>query len=153
MKRQHILPAGCHDADSAAKLLNVTKLELLKRMRDIGWLYVGGEAHNLPRQELKRRGFMTTQERGYCLKGKREIGKSYSVMLLTQFGFQELKKIMQSTPEGEPDKKLAPIAQVRRPIVIEPIEKPFNELAANEEREKLLQQMSEWNLPIAAGRN
>ncbi|QEY15499.1 hypothetical protein D0C16_05620 [Cellvibrio sp. KY-GH-1] len=88
---QNHLPAGCHDAEAAAKLLGISKRALLKTMRELGWLNVSGDAINLPRREFANNGFLCTQERGYCLKGKKEISKSYRVMLLTQIGFAALK--------------------------------------------------------------
>lgn len=50
----HSLPAGCHDAETAAQLLGMSKRALLKRMREMGWLNVGGgdNNHNLPRREF-----------------------------------------------------------------------------------------------------
>ena len=96
------IPAGYHDAESAALLLSnalgrtISKRALLAHMREIGWLCVGGDQHNMPRQELKRKGFLTTQERAHCLKGKREIVRTYQVMLLTQKGFQAIKMTLQS---------------------------------------------------------
>src|SRR5690606_34586164 len=97
---QALLPAGCHDANSAAELLKMSKKALLKKMRELGWLIVGGDAHNLPRHEYIRRGWLTTQERGYCLRGKTEIGKTYRVMLLTQTGFNVLKNEINNPARG-----------------------------------------------------
>ena len=94
---QHQLPTGCHDANSAAQLLKMSKRALLQRMRELGWLLIGGDSHNLPRQEYIRNGFLSTQERGYGLRGKMEISKSYRVMILTQKGFQALKEALNNT--------------------------------------------------------
>lgn len=88
---QHHLPTGCHDAEAAAKLLGMSKRALLKVMRELGWLNVSGDTMNLPRREYTNNGYLCTQERAYCLKGKKEITKSYRVVLLTQTGFTALK--------------------------------------------------------------
>lgn len=149
MKKHHILPTGCHDADSAAKVLGVTKLQLLAFMREIGWLYAGGDMHNLPRQELKRKGILTTQERGYCLKGKREIGKTYSVMLLTQLGFQELKKLMKTTEASAKTEHEKPQILAKEPLQkTEETEKPYDKVSADAAHEKFLDDLR--NLGIAS---
>ena len=146
------IPAGYHNADSAAKLLGVSKRELLKTLRELAWVHVGGDQHNLPRHELKAAGWMTTHDRAYCLKGKKEIVKSYSTLLLSQTGFQELKKKMQ-THKIQPTEPTA--APVKAPVIkIEAaVEKPYDKAAAEIERNKHMAQMAEWGLPIAAGLN
>jgi hypothetical protein len=149
------IPAGYHDADSAAKLLGITKRELLKTLRELAWVHVGGDQHNLPRHELKAAGWMTTHDRAYCLKGKSEIVKSYSTLLLSQIGFQELKKAMEHLKHNTAVVRQAPVQPVKAPVIkIEPAaEKPYDKAAADIERNKHLAQMAEWGLPIAAGRN
>lgn len=102
---QHPLPAGCHDAESARELLGVSKKALLKKMREIGWLYTHADQRNLPRPECRRLGWLTTQTRGYALRGQKNIAKQYEVMLLTQSGFQELKKIMAEQKTEQPAEK------------------------------------------------
>lgn len=149
----HTLPAGCHDAESAAKLLGMSKLALLKRMREMGWLNVGGgeNNHNLPRRELIKNGYLCTQDRGYCLKGKKEIAKSYRVMLLTQQGFaalkKELEKVNNTNTQYTPPtvKKLPPPAQMHQLKPAEP-EPEFNRAAAEKEREEALKKMREWGI-------
>lgn len=162
MSRQALLPAGCHDANTAAELLGMSKKALLKKMRELGWLIVGGgkDNHNLPRREFILRGWLTVQERGYRLKGQSEIGKTYRVMLLTQTGFNALKTQLQNNPargsaakdaEQTPQQK-APSANQRAteartlPVVT------FNRHAADAERKKALQQMQDWGIPVTAGR-
>jgi hypothetical protein len=161
MSQSH-LPPGCHDAQSTAELLNMSKKALLKAMREMGWLIVGTDEHNLPRREYIACGWLTTQDRGYCLKGKKEIGKSYRVMLVTQAGFIALKaklnnhqQMATAAKEAEQAKQRAPTAKKLTPEVSAEPEnvKPFNRSAAEAERKKMLQQMADWNLPIAAGRN
>lgn len=109
---QHRLPAGHHDANTAAELLGMSKKALLKRMRELGWLIIGGDAHNLPRREYVQMGYMNTQERGYALKGHQDIARSYRVMLLTQKGYQELKKVIDTNPNSE-DQGTAQAAEKR----------------------------------------
>lgn len=89
-------PPGMHDAESARQLLGVSKRALLKHMREIGWLQVGGAEHNLPHPSYARKGWLTTQQRSHNLKGNKEIVRQYRVMIITQQGFQELKHTMQN---------------------------------------------------------
>lgn len=158
---QSLLPPGCHDANSAAELLGMSKRALLQRMRELGWLIVGGKDRNLPRNEYKKRGWLTTLERGYCLKGKKEITKTYEVMLLTQMGYQALKTQLQNNPqpagaaatdaEQAPQQK-APSASQRAPDARALPVVTFNRNAAEIERQKCLNQMADWGIPVAAGR-
>lgn len=150
----HTLPAGCHDAESAAKLLGMSKLALLKRMREMGWLNVGGgdSNHNLPRRELIKNGYLCTQDRGYCLKGKKEIAKSYRVMLLTQQGFNALKSELEKMNTATEKTYRAPVikalpqpAQMHQLKPAEP-EPEFNRAAAEKERDEALKQMREWGI-------
>ena len=150
------IPAGYHDADGTAKLLGIPKLQLLKMLRELAWVNVGGDQHNLPRRELIAAGYMATQTGSYCLKGKKEIVKTYSALLLSQKGFQELKNRMEQLKNDEDEEPIpsAPIIKKAPVIAIEQQpEKPFNKAAAEIERNKHLAQMAEWGLPIAAGRN
>ena len=146
---KHHLPAGCHDAETAAQLLNMSKRALLQKMREMGWLNVSGDTRNLPRRELTARGWLCTQQRGYCLKGKKEISKSYTVMLLTQAGFAALKN------ELEKEKMItntqAPIAKPETPITASTAHSdetiiPFNRETADAERKKALEQLKDWGL-------
>lgn len=150
----HTLPAGCHDAESAAQLLGMSKLALLKRMREMGWLNVGGGDgnHNLPRRELIKNGYLCTQDRGYCLKGKKEIAKSYRVMLLTQQGFNALKSELEKMNTATEKTYTAPVikslptpAQMHELKKPEP-EAPFDRAAAEKERDEALKQMREWGI-------
>lgn len=147
----HPLPAGHHDAESAAQLLGISKKALLKKMRELGWLNVGGGPgnHNLPRRELALRGYLSTQERGYCLKGKKEIARNYQVMLLTQAGFNALKTELakqqtQQAPAPTPVPEAAPQPTTAAPPPPEPVEKvvPFNRETADAAREKTLDQIN-----------
>lgn len=150
---QHHLPAGCHDAETAAQLLSMSKVALLKKMRELGWLNTGGGSgnHNLPRREFVKNGFLCTQDRGYCLKGKKEISKSYRVMLLTQTGFNALKNELAEL-KAQP-KKMALVTATQAHAVVQIAsaqlteqEKPFDRESAEAEREKTLEQMREWGL-------
>lgn len=148
---KHQLPAGCHDAESAAQLLGMSKKALLKKMRELGWLNVGGGPgnHNLPRRELTACGYLFTQERGYCLKGKREIAKTYSVMLLSQTGFVALKKLLEApTMQKEPPKSSAPALTQTARALPESEEKviPFDQEAAEQERKKIMEQFRAWGI-------
>lgn len=159
MSQAH-LPTGCHDASSAAELLNMSKKALLKKMRELGWLIVGTESHNLPRTEYIRRGWLTTHERGYYLKGKKEITKTYSVMLLTQAGYQALKNTLQNkqqpagaaATEAEQASQKAPSAPQRAPDARALPVVTFNRQRAEIERQKCLEQMADWGIPVAANR-
>jgi len=159
---QHTLPAGCHDAETAAQLLKMSKKALLKKMRELGWLKVGGGTgnHNLPRREYVLRGWLCTQDRGYALKGKKEISKTYRVMLLTQEGFKALKNELQNNhargaaateAEQAPQQKAPSASKQATDARALPVAQ-FDRHAAEAERQKLLQQMADWNLPVAAGR-
>lgn len=151
----HSLPAGCHDAETAAQLLGMSKRALLQKMRELGWLNTGGGEgnHNLPRREFVKNGYLCTQDRGYCLKGKKEIAKSYRVMLLTQLGFNALKNELENmkTTNKKAEAPTATIAHLPTPLQIhtaqttEP-EAPFNRAAADKEREEVLKQMREWGI-------
>lgn len=152
----HHLPAGCHDAETAAQLLSMSKRALLKKMRELGWLNIGGGDgnHNLPRRDYTLNGYLCTQERGFCLKGKREISKSYRVMLLTQLGFNALKnelEKMKVQPKSTNDSATAVIAHLPRPSqmhqVAEPEqEAPFDREASNKEREQAMAQLRELGI-------
>lgn len=150
------IPAGCHDADSAAALLKISKKQLLQKMRELGWLKVGGgpDNHNLPTREYLKAGLLCTHDRGFCLKGKKEITKTYRVMLLTQDGYQALKKQL-SNPHEQP---VLPPKTTHAPALKISLQQPcphkaYDQKAADEERQKVIDQMAEWNLPIASGRN
>lgn len=147
------IPAGYHDADSAAKLLGITKRELLKTLRELAWVHVGGDQHNLPRHELRTAGWMTTHDRAYCLKGKKEIVKSYSTLLLSQIGFQELKKAMQNLKKTQEIIAQAPQKQIKAPVIkIEPAaEKPYDKAAAEIERKKCIDELAQMGIPIVSG--
>ena len=144
----HQLPAGCHDAETAAQLLNMSKRALLQKMRELGWLNVGGGEgnHNLPRREFTHNGYLCTQDRGYCLKGKKEIAKSYRVMLLTQIGFTALKKELQKMEEISKAEAAPVIAHLPKPTQTraaatpEP-EAPYDRAAAEKAREEALKQI------------
>lgn len=151
---QHHLPAGCHDAETAAQLLNMSKRALLKRMRELGWLNVGGGEgnHNLPRREFTKNGFLCTQDRGYCLKGKKEISKSYRVMLLTQTGFIALKNELEKMKtQAAKEQTTAVVAHLPKPHQMHQVEQqapeaPYDREAAEKERDAALQQMREWGI-------
>ncbi len=153
---QHHLPAGCHDAETAAQLLNMSKRALLKKMRELGWLNIGGgkSNHNLPRREFTKNGFLCTQDRGFCLKGQKEISKSYRVMLLTQFGFNALKCELEKAKaqtESAAKNNFPVIAQAPKPHLMHQVteakpEPPFNREAAEKERHEALKQMREWGI-------
>ena len=151
---QNHLPAGCHDAETAAQLLNMSKRALLQKMREMGWLNVSGDTRNLPRRELTARGWLCTQQRGYCLKGKKEIAKSYTVMLLTQAGFAALKnelekeKMQTQITRSTPQPPTAPSAGRSETMGTtgEEIVTPFNRETADAERKKALDQLKDWGL-------
>lgn len=153
---QHHLPAGCHDAETAAQLLNMSKRALLKKMRELGWLNIGGGDgnHNLPRRDYTMNGYLCTQERGFCLKGKREISKSYRVMLLTQLGFNALKnelEKMKTQPKSSTEIPTAVVAHLPKPNQaiqqLEPVpEAPFDREASDKEREQAMAQLREWGI-------
>lgn len=151
---QHHLPAGCHDAETAAQLLNMSKRALLKKMRELGWLNVSGgkENRNLPRREFTNNGYLCTQDRGYCLRGKKEISKTYRVMLLTQTGFialkNELQKMEQQT-KAVKEQSTAVVAHLPKPHQMNQVaqqepEAPYDRAAADKERQETLRQMQEW---------
>lgn len=149
------IPAGYHDAEGAAKLLGVSKREMLSALRELAWVNIGGEQHNLPRRELITAGFMATQTGSYCLKGKKEIVKTYSALLLSQKGFQELKIRMEQL-KSDQKKSITPAPIFKKAPVVaieKKPEKPYDKAAAEIERNKHIAQMAEWGLPIAAGRN
>jgi hypothetical protein len=93
MKKNNLhppLPTGCHDAQSAAVVLGMSKIELLKKMRALGWLSTSGDKRNLPRPQYIQHGWLTTQPRSYALSGRPDIVKTYSVMLITEKGMRAL---------------------------------------------------------------
>ncbi|WP_339617233.1 phage antirepressor KilAC domain-containing protein [uncultured Gilvimarinus sp.] len=151
-----ITPAGMHDANSARQLLGVSKKALLKHMRELGWLMVGGDSHNLPHPDYTRNGYLCSQERGYCLRGKKEIGKSYRVMLLTQKGFQALKQTMPnqkaSAPApaatAAPAPKIAPATTNPAGVTHNNTITHFNRHRADAERRRALQNLQEMGFTI-----
>lgn len=153
---QHHLPAGCHDAETAAQLLSMSKRALLKKMRELGWLNIGGGDgnHNLPRRDYTQNGYLCTQERGFCLKGKREISKSYRVMLLTQLGFNALKnelEKMKSPANTSTETPTAVVTHLPKPNQVIPMpepvpEAPFDREASDKEREQAMAQLREWGI-------
>lgn len=152
MRKAHI-PAGYHDAEGAAILLGVKKRVLLATLRELGWVDTGGDNHNLPRRELKANGWMSTLDGSYCLKGKKEIVKRSSKLLLSQTGFQELKKEMDKLKTKEAEALAAPIpAPIKAPVIkIEAAEKPFNKEAAELERKKCLAELADLGIPNVSG--
>lgn len=153
------IPAGYHDSEGAAKLLGIPKHKLFKILREETWIHMGGDSKNLPRRELKVNGWMSTLDGAYCLKGKKEIVKKSSKLLISQAGLQELKKIidkrkLDKNTMATTHTEVKPEKTIKAPVIkIEAAEKPFNKAAAEIERNKHLAQMAEWGLPIAAGRN
>lgn len=146
------IPAGYHDAEGAAKLLGISKLQLYKTLRELAWVNVGGDSHNLPRRELIAAGYMATQTGSYCLKGKKEIVKNYSALLLSQKGFQELKKRidMRSAEENTPPP--APIfTKPQAARAPEAPEKPFDKEAADAERQRCLAELADMGIPTVSG--
>lgn len=147
------IPAGYHDAEGAAKLLGISKLQLLKTLREMAWVYVGGDQHNLPRRELIAAGFMATQTGSYCLKGKKEIVKTYSALLLSQKGFHELKKRMEHMKLIE-ERALPPAPIFTKPQAVrapEAPEKPFDKAAADAERQRCLAELADMGIPTVSG--
>lgn len=156
---QHHLPTGCHDAESAALLLSMSKKALLKRMRELGWLNIGGDAHNQPRREFIQNGLLTTQERSYGLRGRNDISKSYRVMLLTQKGFQSLKEQLNKTTV-----KTAPMdtaaattngtgaastkQETESPVPAEPIQ-IFDKARSEQAHQKYLEEMATIGIPVS----
>lgn len=141
---QHNLPAGCHDADSAALLLGMSKKALLKRMRELGWLTISKDKrnHNLPRHEYTRLGYLTVQERGYGLRGKMEISKTYQVMLLTQIGFQALKKALSTAPTIATSTTPEPAKKIQfTPAPPEPT-KPYNREASTKAHDEFFKEIA-----------
>lgn len=140
------IPAGCHDANTAAELLGVSKRRLLLQLRELGWIDTGGDLHNLPRREYIQCGWMAIQERGYALKGGPQIEKSYRVMLLTQPGFQELKRIMQNATNPPPN--TTETAPKPKAITLPPprIMTQEEREASDIERKKALEQLAAWGL-------
>ncbi len=152
MRKAHI-PAGYHDAEGAAILLGVKKRVLLATLRELGWTDTGGDNHNLPRRELKANGWMSTLDGSYCLKGKKEIVKRSSKLLLSQTGFQELQKEMDKLKAKETESSTATTkAAVKAPVLIMELpEKPFNKEAAEIERKKCLAELADLGIPNVSG--
>lgn len=156
--RKAPIPAGYHDAEGAAKLLGIKKYVLLKMLRELTWVHTGGDLHNLPRREYKANGYMTTLDGSYCLKGKKEIVKKSSKLLLSQTGFQEFKKIVERKKMESTQEKPTAIAQGPAPTTSAHIvkmehtqEKPFNQAAADAERQKCLAELAEMGIPTVSG--
>lgn len=147
------IPAGYHDAESAAKLLGISKLQLLKTLRELAWVNAIGDSRNLPRRELIAAGYMATQDGAYCLKGKKEIVKTYKALLLSQKGFQELKTRMENM-KNEEKKSLPPAPIFNKAPVIkieEAPDKPFNQQAADAERQRCLADLADMGIPTVSG--
>jgi len=119
--KTHTLPSGCHDADSAAKLLGLSKKALLKMLRNRGWINNGGPAHNQPRAMYVQQGWLTTQVRSYALRGRKEIVKTYNVMLITQAGMAMLQN---AATQPEPAKTEPPALAKAPTPAPQPEEKP-----------------------------
>lgn len=147
------IPAGYHDAEGAAKLLSISKLQLLQTLRELAWVNIGGDQHNLPRRELITSGYMATQTGSYCLKGKKEIVKTYSALLLSQKGFQELKKRMETIKNNDvnaqPDAPVLKSASTAR--IQELPDKPFDKMAADIERKRCLAELADMGIPTVSG--
>jgi hypothetical protein len=152
---QNHLPAGCHDAETAAKLLHMSTRALLAKLRELGWLNTGGGQgnHNLPRRDYTKNGFLCTQDRGFCLKGKKEISKTYRVMLLTQTGFNALKSELEkvNTPtKPNTENTAAVVAHLPPPHLMHQVneqpEAPFDHEAADKERAQTMNLLREWGI-------
>lgn len=143
------LPTGCHDAKSAAELLNTSKRALLKKMRVMGWLHAGGDKHNQPRSSHLQRGWLTTQTRAYKTGN---VLHQYQVMLLTQTGFmalqQQLNNQATTTMQQPNNAQGATDKTTRAPAQPKPgARQAETESAAPQtEREKAMQQLRDWGL-------
>lgn len=143
--RKHALPAGCHDAESAAQLLGLSKKGLLKMLRARGWVQTGGTAHNQPRAMYVQQGWLTTQVRSYALKGRKEIVKTYNVMLITQTGMAILQNAgnyteASTTAAPVPEKPKQPAPEP------EPQQAPASPEVIEAEHKKAMQKLRELGL-------
>ncbi|TQV85211.1 hypothetical protein FKG94_03205 [Exilibacterium tricleocarpae] len=108
------LKPGEHDSNSAAEVLGVSKLKLLKTLREVGFLQtdtkhgMAGDRHNLPRDGIKRLGWAYTQKLTFGDGPNRERNREYYIVIFTRRGFLEVKKIMQD-PDGYEMPEMPPI--------------------------------------------
>lgn len=131
---QQPLPPNCYDATHAANKLGISNKQLLKKMRDLGWLINAPKTtrHNLPLRALEIRGFLTTQDRHYTPKTKHgrpeNVVRTYRITLITKKGYEQLKAIIQPEPEQESEAA------------------PGNETSTQDEHDKCIAQLREWGL-------
>ena len=147
------LPTGCQEIKSAAADLGMTHKALLKLLRKQGWITnaPGKAQHNLPARSCESAGLLTTSDRAYCLKGKQNIVRMYSVALITPKGMAELKKMINETNEkpnfilvsGNPE-PLNNNAKDRRFFTVE--NEPITQQSGTKEREKCIEQLREWGI-------
>jgi len=109
-KRQLNLPAGHHDANSASEVLGVSKRKLLKTLREAGLLEIDKRnglrgRHNLPRTDIKTKGWAYEHSCGFGTGEGKRISHEYKVVVFTHAGFKEIKKIMEDPMNYEPPQK------------------------------------------------
>jgi hypothetical protein len=150
MKRPHPLPAGYHDAQSAALVLGMSKRQLLAHLRELGWLDSREGMRNMPRRDIQKKGLLTLQMRSYCLRGQREIIKYYPVMLLTPVGFRVLKSIIQPNSQSDEYANNEPIS-VNHHVPVDtqtrsPSSEIFNQHRADVARQQCLQHLAKLEI-------
>jgi len=133
--------------------MGMTHKALLRLLRKQGWINnaPGKAHHNLPTRTCESAGLLTTTDRAYCLKGKKNIVRMYRVALLTPKGMAELKKMINETNEkpnfilvsgnAEP---LNAKATDRRFFTVE--NEPVTQPGETKEREKCIEQLREWGI-------
>lgn len=148
-KRQLNLPAGHHDAESASQLLGVSKLALLKTLREIGFLEIDKRnglrgRHNLPRKHIKELGWAYEKSLSYGSGPGKKFDHEYTIVIFTQDGFREVKKII-----ADPTSYRMPEAhQAPRPAQ-EPIKSRYQRARPNSpSREASLRDLKNLGLDI-----
>jgi|GEM_PF-4971292 len=151
-KRQLNLPAGHHDAESASQLLGVSKRKLLKTLREIGFLDIDKRnglygRHNLPRTHIKKLGWAYEHTCTYGSGPGKKIDHEYKVVIFTQEGFTEIKKMMQN-----PDTYKMPAQQTQK-VTPPPSEcslapKPYKKSLDSPSRKECLDLLDSWGLGI-----
>lgn len=130
----------------AALLLGVSSRALYARLREIGWLHIGNARnglHNIPRTFALKNQWLRTESRGFKAPYNATQAKIYQAVLITQKGFQELKKYSGKYPENKEEISTTTITTTKNETA-EIIK--FDPVAAQRERDIAFQQLKEWGM-------
>lgn len=131
---QHTTTKNSYTVKQAATKLNICPTSLLKKMLWRGWLHKG----NFRNDPLKNMPLEHAVSAGFVKKIKRKAPAPHDwEITITEEGMNQL-----SSPTPPPQPQPKPLTEANANLV----KLQGNNTAANEEREKAMQQMREWGI-------